>query len=181
VIESLQKIKIPIYYVSLRTFADIPRSVERLAVLAGTAVSAAAAVRELDARVAKLPKAPSKPAPLGVFYMMLDSPLYTVGSRHLMTDAIARCGGRNLYADIDFPAPIVEFEDIKKRNPDVILMEAQPITARDWRERWSRFPSVKAVANRQLLPFVDARLNRMGPSAIDGVEGLCKLLRNVPR
>ena len=75
----------------------------------------------------------------------------------------------------------VEFKDIKKRNPDVILMEAQPITARDWRERWSQFSGVKAVANRQLLPFVDARLNRMGPSAIDGVEGLCKLLRNVPR
>lgn len=187
VIESLQKLKLPIYYVSVRTMGDIPRSVERLAVLAGTSAAAATAVRELDARVAKLPKVPSTPAPLGkpasigVFYMMLDSPLYTVGSRHVMSDAIARCGGRNIYADIDFPAPIVEFEDIKKRNPDVILMEAQPITARDWRERWSRFPSVKAVANRQLLPFVDTRLNRMGPSAIDAVEGLCKLLRNAPR
>ena len=181
VIESLNKLKLPIYYVSVRTLADIPRSVERLSVLAGTSTSAAAAVRELDARVAKLPKAPSKPAPLGVFYMMLDSPLYTVGSRHVISDAIARCGGRNIYTDIDFPAPIVEFKDIKKRNPDVILMEAQPITARDWRERWSQFSEVKAVANRQLLPFVEPRLNRMGPSAIDAVDGLCKLLRNVPR
>lgn len=181
VIDSLKKLKLPIYYVSVRTMADVPRSVERLALLAGTSATAAAAVRELDARVAKLPKAPSKPSTLGVFYMMLDSPLYTVGSRHLMSDAIARCGGRNIYADIDFPAPIVEFKDIKKRNPDVILMEAQPITARDWRERWIQFSEVKAVANRQLLPFIEPRLNRMGPSAIDAVEGLCKLLRNVPR
>jgi iron complex transport system substrate-binding protein len=186
VIESLAKLELKVYYVSVRTLEDIPRSVRRLGALAGTTAAAESSARSLERRIAALPTAkaslaaagqPGRPAsPLPVFYMIWDVPLYTVGGRHVMADAIARCGGRNLYDDIDFPAPIVEFEDIKKRDPALILMAAPPITARDWRERWNRFPSVKAVKNRQITSFSDPRLTRQGPSAIDAVPELCRVI-----
>ncbi|MFZ9708056.1 MAG: helical backbone metal receptor [Steroidobacteraceae bacterium] len=186
VIESLAKLNLTIYYVSVRTLEDIPRSVRRLGVLAGTGPVAESAARDLERRIATLPTARSSLAaaaraglsaePLPVFYMIWDVPLYTVGGRNVMADAIARCGGRNLYDDIDFPAPIVEFEDIKKRDPALILMAAPPITARDWRERWNRFPTVSAVKNRQLKSFSDPRLTRQGPSAIDAVPALCRVI-----
>jgi ABC-type Fe3+-hydroxamate transport system substrate-binding protein len=108
--------------------------------------------------------------------MMLDSPLYTVGSRHLVDDAIARCGGRNIFDDIDFPAPIVEFEQVRKRDPEVILMVAPPITARGWRERWQPFKDVDAVRDARIFAFQDPRLDRMGPGAIGAVDGLCAVL-----
>lgn len=179
VIDSLvNKLKLNVYYVSVRTLDDIPESVRRLGVLAGTTQSAAVAVDSMRKKISKLPtrRAAQARKSIDVFFMMLDSPLYTVGSRHVMSDAIARCGGRNIYEHIDFPAPIVEFEDIKKRNPDVILMGAPPITARDWRERWARFPGIKAVANRRVVAYADLRLLRMGPSAIDAVPEFCRLL-----
>lgn len=179
VIDSLvNKLKLNVYFVSVRSLADIPQSVRRLGVLAGTQPVADAAARAMEAKIARLPKsgASARGKPLDVFFMIWDSPLYTVGSRNVVSDAIARCGGRNLYDDIDFPSPIVEFKDLKKRNPDVILMSAPPITARDWRERWSRFPDIKAVENKQLLGYPDLRLTRMGPTAIDAVPQLCSLL-----
>ena len=190
VIDSLvNKLKLDVYYVSARTLDDIPRSVRRLGQLAGTSKVADAAAADMESRLAQLPSgsaAKGKPAksakpPLKVFYMILDVPLYTVGSRNVISDAIRRCGGRNIYDDIDFPAPIVEFEDIKKRNPEVILMAAPPITARDWRERWARFTAIDAVARRQVLSFADPRLGRMGPGAIDALPDLCKVLSAVPR
>jgi iron complex transport system substrate-binding protein len=183
IIDSLvNKLKLNVYYVSVRTLDDIPRSVRRLGVLTGTSAIADQAARSMESKIAGLPKKTSPPRrPLDVFFMIWDVPLYTVGSRNVVSDALRRCGARNLYDDIDFPSPVVEFEDIKKRNPDVILMSAPPITARDWRERWARFPSVKAVANKQVLTFSDARLTRMGPSAIDSVPGLCQQLDRVPR
>jgi len=180
VLESLQKLRLPIYQVSLRNFDDMPGSIRRLGQLAGTETAAESAARQVEARIASLPKRPdakvaaTNPA---LFFMMWDVPLYTVGSRHLMNDAILRCGARNIFDDIDFPAPIVEFEEIKKRNPDVILMGAPPITSRDWRERWSQFPAVKAVAARQVINFVDVRLTRMGPTAIDAVPAICEQLK----
>lgn len=182
VIESLVKtLKYPVFYVSVRSLSDIPESVRRLGALAGTSSVADSAASSLRANIARLPVAPARTdkPPFGVFYMIWDVPLYTVGSRNVMSDAIRRCGGRNIYDDIDFPAPIVEFEDIKKRNPDVIVIAAPPITARDWRERWARFPQIAAVERRQVLTFADTRLNRMGPSAIDAVPELCKLLSGV--
>jgi len=180
VLESLQKLRLPIYQVSLRNFDDMPRSIRRLGQLAGTESVAEVAAKQIEGRIAALPKRPAvKVAETTpeLFFMMWDVPLYTVGSRHLMNDAILRCGARNIFDDIDFPAPIVEFEEIKKRNPDVILMGAPPITSRDWRERWSQFPAVTAVAARQLINFVDIRLTRMGPTAIDAVPALCEQLK----
>jgi len=183
IIDSLvNKLKLNVYYVSVRMLDDIPRSVRRLGALAGTSAIADPAARSMESKIAGLPKkTPSDRRPLDVFFMIWDVPLYTVGSRNVVSDALRRCGARNLYDDIDFPSPVVEFEDIKKRNPDVILMSAPPITARDWRERWARFPSVKAVANKQVLTYSDVRLTRMGPSAIDSVPGLCQQLDRVPR
>lgn len=183
VIDSLvNKLKLNVYYVSVRTLGDIPQSVRRLGVLAGTSSVADQAARSMESKIAALPKkSPSGRRPLDVFFMIWDVPLYTVGSRNVVSDALRHCGARNLYDDIDYPSPIVEFEDIKKRNPDVILMTAPPITARDWRERWARFPSIKAVANKQVLTYSDVRLTRMGPSAIDSVPGLCQQLDRVPR
>ena len=179
VVDSLvNTLKLNVYFVSVRELADIPQSVRRLGVLAGTQPAAEAAAAAMEAKIARLPKAAAagRGKPLDVFFMIWDSPLYTVGSRNVVNDAIARCGGRNIYGDIDFPAPIIEFKDLEKRNPDVILMSAPPITARDWRERWSRFPGIKAVDNRQLLGYPDLRLTRMGPTAIDAVPQLCSLL-----
>lgn len=186
VLESLAKLKLPVYVVSVRRFEELPASVRRLGALAGTSATAARAAAVLEARVAALPTARTtlvragrdgRPAAeLPVFYMIWDVPLYTVGSRHLMSDAIRRCGGRNLYDDIDFPSPIVEFEDIRKRDPALILMAVPPITARDWRERWNRFPDLRAVKARQLIAFPDQRLSRQGPTAIDAIPELCHLI-----
>ena len=178
IIDSLvNKLKLKVYYVSVRTLDDIPRSVRRLGQLSGTSSVAERSALAMESKIAGLPKGTARGRPpLDVFFMIWDVPLYTVGSRNVVSDALRRCGARNLYDDIDFPSPVVEFEDIKKRNPDVILMTAPPITARDWRERWARFPSIKAVANKRVLTYSDTRLTRMGPSAIDAVPALCEQL-----
>lgn len=175
-IDSLRKLELKIYYINAGSLEDLARSVRGLGALAGTQPTAEAAAAGLEQRIRKLAARKTAGPPLRVFYMIWDVPLYTVGGRHVISDAIARCGGSNLFADIDFPAPTVEFETVVKRNPEVILMSTTPITARDWRERWARFPAIRAVAARQLLTFSDPRLDRMGPTAIDAVEGLCAQL-----
>jgi iron complex transport system substrate-binding protein len=177
ILESLAKMKLTVYTVSLRRFEDLPGSVRRLGALAGTAPIAEPAARALESKVARLPPRSTAAKRPRVYWMMLDSPLYTVGSRHLVDDAIARCGGRNVFDDIDFPAPIIEFEKLRKRDPKVIVMVAPPVTARDWRDRWRTFKDVAAVRDGRMPAFQDPRLERMGPGAIDAVAGLCALLK----
>jgi iron complex transport system substrate-binding protein len=187
IVESLVKLRIPIYRVSVRELADLPRTVRRLGALAGTGNAADTAARALEAKVERLPPKPAAQIaagarpPLRAFFMKWAEPLYTVGSRHVMSDALARCGARSIFDDIDFPVPIVEFKEIRKRDPEVILMAAPPVTARDWRERCAGFPDVDAVAKRQMLAYTDPRLDRMGPTALDAVADLCKQIAGVPR
>jgi iron complex transport system substrate-binding protein len=187
IVDSLVKLRIPVYRVSVRGLADLPGTVRRLGALAGTGAAAETGARGLEAKVARLPPkpaaliAPGARPPLRAFFMKWAEPLYTVGSRHVMSDALARCGARSIFDDIDFPVPIVEFKEIRKRDPEVILMAAPPVTARDWRERWAGFPDVDAVAKRQMLAYTDPRLDRMGPTALDAVADLCKLIAGVPR
>jgi iron complex transport system substrate-binding protein len=176
VVDSLRKLALPLYFIRVKGLADIPKSVRQLGRLAGTDAAAAKAARAMDARIASIGQRKVKGEPLRVFYMIWAEPLYTVGGRHVISDAIARCGGRNIFDDIAFPAPIVEMESVVKRDPDVMLMSAPPITARDWRERWGRYTTIRAVQTRQVLTFTDPRLDRMGPTAIDAVEGLCEQL-----
>lgn len=173
VVDSLRKLKMPLYFIRTQGLADIPKSVRRLGRMAGTEVVAESAAKALDQRIAVIGQRRIKGPPLRVFYMIWDEPIYTVGGRHVISDAIARCGGRNIFDDIAFPAPIVELESVVKRDPDVMLLSAPPITARDWRERWGRFTTIRAVQTRQILEFSDTRLDRMGPTAIDAVESLC--------
>ena len=180
ILESLAKMKLPVYTVTLRRFEDLPQSVRRLGTLAGTGAAAEQQARAIERQVAALPPRAAAPK-RRVYYMMLDSPLYTVGSRHLVADAIARCGGRNIFDDIDFPAPIVEFEEVRKRDPEVIVMVAPPVTARGWRERWQPFKEVAAVRDGRIVAFQDPRLERMGPSAIGAVEGFCGAIARDPR
>jgi iron complex transport system substrate-binding protein len=176
VVDSLRKLNLPVYFIRAKGLADIPRAVRQLGRLAGTSKAADAAAAKMDGRIASLARRKVQGEPLRVFYMIWDEPLYTVGGRHVITDAIARCGGRNIFDDIAFPAPIVELEAVVKRDPDVMLLSAPPITARDWRERWGRYTTIRAVQTRQILTFSDERLDRMGPTAIDAVEGLCRQL-----
>jgi iron complex transport system substrate-binding protein len=176
VVDSLRKLKMPLYFIRAKGLSDIPKSVRQLGRLAGTGAAADKAAKAMDARIGAIGQRKVTGEPLRVFYMIWDEPLYTVGGRHVISDAIARCGGRNIFDDIAFPAPIVEMESVVKRDPDVMLMSAPPITARDWRERWGRYSTIRAVQTRQILTFSDTRLDRMGPTAIDAVEGLCAQL-----
>ncbi len=176
VVDSLRKLKMPLYFIRAKGLSDIPKSVRQLGRVSGSGAVADKAAAALEQRLAAIGHRKVKGEPLRVFYMIWDEPIYTVGGRHVISDAIVRCGGRNIFDDIAFPAPIVELESIVKRDPDVMLLSAPPITARDWRERWGRYTTIRAVQTKQILTFSDTRLDRMGPTAIDAVEGLCAQL-----
>lgn len=174
VLESLAKLKLPVYTVSVSEFADFASTVRRLGALAGTSEVAESAADQLAHQATELQKRKFKGTPVRVFYMVWDSPLYTIGGRHLISEALAHCGARNIFDDIDFPSPIVEFKNVVSRDPELILMSTTPITARDWRERWTPFTTIRAVQTKQVVTFEDTRLDRMGPTAFDALPGLCE-------
>jgi iron complex transport system substrate-binding protein len=175
---------IPIYDQRVERLSDLPGSLRRLGVLGGTQVAAERAARSLEARLAALAHTYSVRADgrrPTVLLQVWNRPIYTVGGRHLMSDALALCGARNVFADLPEPGPLVDIEAVIARNPDIIVAAAPPGEGAAWVADWQRFPTLAAVRGHRVVAFEDQALSRLGPSVVDATEELCRTIARVSR
>jgi iron complex transport system substrate-binding protein len=97
----------------------------------------------------------------------------TVGGRHWISDALALCGGRNVFEDIESASPVVSREAVLLRLPEVVVGGSD---APGLLRQWQRFAALPAVKNNAFV-WVDADLlHRPTPRLLDGVEELCATL-----
>jgi iron complex transport system substrate-binding protein len=159
----------------------IATDVERIGALAGTAATASTAARDLRARIAEAASHGNAEAPLRVFYQVSDLPLYTLGGRHLVSQAIAHCGGANVFGGLSIPAPQVSVEAVLAADPQAIVAGTDFARRPAWLDAWSRWPALSAVRYGNLF-VVDANLlHRPGPRFVDGVVQLCRALDDARR
>ena len=101
--EKIAALHIPIYEQQVLRLADIPAAVRRLGVLAGTSAVADHAAQAIEAApdsTHRAPTAGTRARRPSVLLQVWNRPIYTVGGRHLMSDALALCGARNVFADL---------------------------------------------------------------------------------
>jgi len=176
-IDKIERVGVPVYRHRIHRLADIPDSLRRLGMLAGTQREAQAAADQYAARIGTLERRYAQAEAGTILIQVWDRPIYTVGHSELMSDVVRVCGYRNVYADLEEPGPAVSLESVLARNPDLILAVGADLTAaNDWLNRWRAFPTLKAVHTGRLLPWTDPRLSRLGPSMVEATEALCKAL-----
>jgi iron complex transport system substrate-binding protein len=176
--QKIAGLRIPIYEQQVARLADIPAVIRRLGVLAGTGSVADQAAQRMEARLAALTreymthsgKAPS------VLLQVWNRPIYTVGGKQLMSDALSICGARNVFGDLAEPGPVVDTEAVIARDPDIIIVAAPQGEGASWVSDWKRLGSLTAVREHRVVVFEDQALSRLGPSVIGATEGLCRLL-----
>jgi iron complex transport system substrate-binding protein len=176
-IERLMKLGIPVYQVHVTSLTGMPDSLEKLGTLTGTADTAKRVAKELRAELARLRESYGGRRKLKVMYQIWDRPIYTIGGKHVITDALGICGASNIYADLaGVAAPAVTREASILRDPEVILISAPPGQGNEWLEAWRQFPALTAVKYGQLIKYNDLRLDRMGPSVVAATADLCDVL-----
>ena len=173
-IATMERLGIPVYRQEAVTLDGIGDSLRRLGRLTGTSSTADREARSLQGKLAALRKEYAHPShPPRVFLEVWDRPLYTVGGKELMSDALQVCGTRNAFADLPQRAPAIGTEAVIARNPDIIIAAAPPGRGASWLEQWRRFPSLRAVRTGRLLAFEDQRLSGLGPGVIGATAALC--------
>ncbi|GAC1455606.1 MAG: cobalamin-binding protein [Steroidobacteraceae bacterium] len=178
----IARLGIAIYEQQAVRLAELADSVRRLGALAGTGADAARAAHDIDARLASLAAAyGGNPAHPRVLLQVWNRPIYTVGGRQLMSDALEICGARNLFADLPEAGPVVDTEAVIGRDPDIIVAASPRGEGAAWLEGWRRFGSMKAVRAGHLVVFEDQAFSRLGPSVIDATEGLCRIIAGFSR
>jgi iron complex transport system substrate-binding protein len=176
-VERLRAFGIPILVTRPSTPQAIADEIERIGTLAGTEATARAAGRDLRARLDRVAAAHAQvSAPLAVFYQVSAKPLFTLGGDHLVSQAIALCGARNVFEAIKVPAPEVDVEAVVAARPEVIVTATRGGTRTDALDAWRRWPALPAVAQGQFVTLDADLMHRPGPRFVDGVESLCAAL-----
>lgn len=175
-IDRIRSLGIPVFEVHVTRLAGMPESLRRLGDLAGTAESARRSAAALDAELAALQRRFQTRKPVRVLYQIWDKPIYTIGGRHVINDALRLCGASNVFADLGTAAPAVTREAALARDPELVLASGPPDITAAWLEEWRRFSTVTAVRRGQLVGLSDERIDRMGPSLIPATAKLCEII-----
>ncbi|OLS60803.1 cobalamin-binding protein [Pseudomonas putida] len=141
----------------------------------GRAEAGARYADQLRARLAELRTRYHREQPLRVFYQVWDKPLYTVGGGQIISDALKVCGARNLFEDLELPAPQVSIESVLQRDPQVIVAGDQAQL-----DAWKPWRQVSAVRDGRLLRVPDKGLERPSGQMLEATAKLCEALAKAP-
>jgi len=159
-----------------KSIAAIAADIEALGTLAGTEAAARANAAALRARLETLRARYASAPAIGVFYEVWNEPLQTIGGAHLISQAIALCGGSNVFGAQTLAAPSVSFEAVVAARPEVIVGGSDDGSRPKWLDQWKRLPDIPAVRYDNLFVANGDLLHRSGPRFVAGVEALCAAL-----
>jgi iron complex transport system substrate-binding protein len=174
-LEPLRRLGLRIHLEAAVRLDDIGDAIERLGALAGTAEAAAEAAARYRDRLASLRARHASRQPVRVFHQVWDVPLMTINGDHPISDLIAACGGRNVFADASTLVPHVSREAVVRAAPAVISAAA-PADGGDAFAGWRHWRAIPAVANGRLVALPADAVSRLSPRLLDAAAPLCEAL-----
>lgn len=177
-IHRLKQMGVPVLQTQATRLDDVARLLRLMGRASGHTAEGEASARDYSVRLAELRVRFDRPSPVSVFYQVWDRPLMTVGGTHWISDALALCGARNVFADLHALSPVVSREAVLQRAPELIVSGSD---APDMRRGWQRFASLPAVRNQAFVRVDADRLHRLTPRLIEGVAELCTAIEPYER
>ena len=173
----LRRLGVPVFVSEPRRLGDIPASLRQFGRLAGTAGLAEPAAQDFERRQAALAARHAGQRTVSVFYEIWNQPLMTVGGQHIISDVLALCGGRNVFAALPQPAATVGVEAVLRANPEVIIASGMDKERPEWLDDWRRWPQLAAVKHDHLTFVPPDLLQRHTPRLLDGATQVCDALQ----
>ena len=169
---------IPVFMNESRRLEDVAHSLERFGKLAGTERDANAAASEFRERHGQLVERFSSQPPITMFYQIWNEPLMTINGEHMISDVIALCGGRNVFATLPQLAPHVSSEAVLRAAPEVIVASGMGEARPEWLDRWRDWRGLPATKAGNLYFVPPDLIQRPTPRILDGAEIICEALQD---
>lgn len=182
VIETLERLGIPVVSVKVRNFEDLYAHILQLGDILDRQEKARLLVDDIRRRVAAISQRVAgipQDKKVCVYWEVFDEPLMSCGPRSIIGQLITLAGGRNIFDDLTDEFPQVSAEAVITRDPELImgpeLMRARSLTLERVRSRpgWS---GIKAVREARLVILPDDAVARPGPRLVEGLALIAKAL-----
>lgn len=175
--DALRRLGVPLFVNEPGALDSIATSMERLGALTA-APRAAEEARAFRARIATLRERHASRPPVRVFYQIWQQPLMTLSGRHVLTEAMTLCGGRNVFADLSPIAPQVSIEAVLAADPQLIATAEPDARASDALDPWRRHAALSATRLGQFATLDANTLNRHSPRMAEAIGTLCERIEN---
>ena len=147
--------------------ADMVRVTLLLGRLSADTAAAQRTVDSVGATLERVRKATATLPHPTLFWPLWESPLLSVGRGSFLNELIDIAGGRNVFADLPQPSPTVTFEELLRRDPDMIVASD---ASRKRLEANDRFQTLRAMREHHFAT-IDSTV-ATGPSARVGASAV---------
>ena len=172
-IARLEALGMPVLVTETRSLADIPRMIRMVGTLAGSANVAETRARSFESELGDLRERYAGERRIAVFLEVWHSPMLTVNGKHLVSDALRLCGGRNVFEGVRALTSLVSREQLLAADPEVIVTTGPGEEAP---RAWRGLERVAAVRSHKVYPMDPDLLYDQGPRFLEGVRALCERL-----
>jgi iron complex transport system substrate-binding protein len=174
VVQRLRDLHLNVVTVTTYNLADVAKGLRTIGALAGTQEPAEKAAIAYEREIEHLRAEYSGKASIRIFLQINDRPLYTVNGRQIMSEVLALCGGRNVFAELNDLAPQISVEAVIATNPQVILSTGD--SQRESLTQWRRWKTLVAVRANNLYQVSADDLARPTPRLAHGAQTVCRTL-----
>jgi len=176
-LKRLEAFGVAVFVAQARTLGDVPRLLAAIGRLAGRDPSAA--IEGYHATLASLRERHAARPRLRAFLEIWHKPLTTLAGRHWINEALELCGAQNAFRDLPGIAPLVSWEEVYARDPQVIVGAGSAKGTAEFLGNWRSRSSLTAVREGRMV-FVDAdTIQRPTLRLAEGVAQLCAGLDRV--
>ncbi|PMS14819.1 cobalamin-binding protein [Trinickia dabaoshanensis] len=177
-LDRLRALGIPLYRSEPHKLDDVATDLIALGTLMGTGDAAQAAAAQYRGQIAALRARYAQQPPVSVFYEVWADPLMTLSGAQIISDVIALCGGRNVFANLAPLVPTVSTEAVVAADPEAIVTSSSGATKTDAPlpslAAWRAWPGMTAVARGNLFAIDGDLITRPGPRLAQGANALCR-------
>lgn len=171
----LERLKLRVESIRVRSLEDVGLALLRIGALLGTEDAACSAEGTFRTAIDALRQRYANASPIDVMYQLEPEPVFTVNRHSPISEAMALCGARNVFADYTHLAGPVGREAVLAADPGAILFGKQDDVP-GIRRGWLRFPQMRAVRADNLIAVDADQLARATPRMAQGTAQLCEAL-----
>ncbi|MBK8944740.1 MAG: cobalamin-binding protein [Ignavibacteriae bacterium] len=175
--DKLKRLGVKVFVSNPKSYNGIKKTLLAISKILGKEKIADSLINNWDLRIEKVKKTHDVIVAQTVLFLVSTNPIFTVGKNSFINEILTFSGLQNIAADKEINYPLLNREEIIKRDPDYILLyETNTNKIEELLTVYPEWNTLKAVINNRVF-YVNADLySRPGPRFVDAVENLNKLV-----
>lgn len=159
---------------------DISNEFERLGKIIGKEKNAQEVAKKFQADLKKIEVDNQRKSPISVFYQAWPTPVMTINGKHLISDMIKVCSGKQIFANEKILVPTVSIEAVIERNPEVVITASEFTNSSTNNDLiWKKYPNMKVNQLGGYISLNGDLMTRPTSRALIATQQICSFLDQV--